>query len=72
MIISDKTSAFVSQVVKEVADVLGINLEQTTIKHAQTIGVLERTHASLKKALKTDTGERGSMWRNYVMSSLPT
>ena len=46
-VISDKVSVFMSQVIKEVAEVLGITLQHATTKHAQTIGMLERTHASL-------------------------
>ena len=65
-IISDKGSVFMSQVIKEVTEVLGITLQQVTTKHAQTIGLLERTHASLKKTLKVETGERRSMWHKYV------
>ena len=40
-----------SQVIKEVAEVLWTTLQHATTKHAQTIGMLERTQASLKKAL---------------------
>ena len=46
---SDKFSVFMSQVIKEVAEVLGITLQHGTAKHAQTIGMLERMHASLGK-----------------------
>ena len=55
-----------SQVIKEVAEVLGITLQHATTKHAKTIGMLERTHASLKKTLKIETGERRSMWHKFV------
>ena len=65
-IISDKGSAFISQVIKEVAEVLGITLQHATTKHAQTIGMLERTRASLKKTLKIETGEKRSMWHKYA------
>ena len=64
--ISDKGSVFMSQVIKEVAEVLGITLNHTTTKHAQTVGKLERTHVSLEKTLKIETGERRSMWHKYV------
>ena len=40
-LISDKSTAFTSHVIKEVAGVLGITLKHATIKHAQTIGLLE-------------------------------
>ena len=59
-------SAFVSQVVKEVAGVLSITLKNATAKHAQTIGTLEQSHASIKQALKTDTDERRSLWHKYL------
>ena len=51
-IISDKRKDFVSHVIKEVAGLLGTTLKQTTKNHAQTIGLLERSHASIKQALK--------------------
>ena len=55
-----------SQVIKEVAVVIGIYLKHATTKHAQTIGMLERSHLSIKQALKSETGERSFLWRKYV------
>ena len=57
-LISDKGTAFMSHKIKEVAVVLGITLKHATTKHAQTIGLLEQSHASIKQALKIETGER--------------
>ena len=56
---------------KEVDGVLGITLKhattkQATTKHAQTIGLLEQSHASIKPALKIETGERRTLWHKYV------
>ena len=65
-LISDKGTAFMSHVIKEVAGVLGITLKHATTKHAQTIGLLERSHASIKQELKIETGERRSLWHKYV------
>ena len=65
-LISDKCTAFISHVIKEVACVLGITLKHATTKHGQTIGLLERSHASIKQALKIETGERRSLWHRYV------
>ena len=65
-LISDKGTAFTSQVIKEVAGVLGVTLKHATTKHVQTIGLLERSHASIKQALKIKTGERRSLWHKYV------
>ena len=66
-LISDKGTAFVSHVIKEVASVLGITLKHATTKHAQTIGLLERSQASIKQALKIETGERRSLWQKNVI-----
>ena len=65
-LISGKGTAFMSQVIKEVTGVLGITLKHATTKHAQTIGLLERSHASIKQALKIETGERRSLWHKYI------
>ena len=66
MLISDKGTAFTSHVIKEVAGVFGITLKHATTKHAQTIGLLEQSHASNKQSLKTKTGERRSLWHKYI------
>ena len=60
-LISDKGTAFMSHVIKEVAGVLGI-----TLKHAQKMGLLDRSHASIKQALKTETGVWRSLWHKYI------
>ena len=65
-LISDKGSAFASHVTKEVAGVLDVNLKHATTKHAQKIGLLRRSHASIKQALKIETGERRSLWHENV------
>ena len=57
-LISDKGTAFMSHVIKEVAGILGITLKHASTKPAQTIGPLERYHMSIKQALKIETGER--------------
>ena len=48
-LISDKGTDFMSHVIKEAAGVLGITLRHATTKHAQTVGLPERSHASFKK-----------------------
>ena len=63
---SDKGSAFMSHVIKKVAGVLEKTLRHATTKHAQTICMLERSDASIKQALKIETGERRSLWQKYV------
>ena len=61
-----KDTSFMSHVTKEVAGVLGITLKHATTKHAQTSGLLEQSHASIKQALKIETGERRSLWHKNV------
>ena len=61
-IITNKGSQFKSEVKKQTTEVLGIQLKHATTKHAQTIGIMERSHASLKESLKIMTGERQTMW----------
>ena len=63
---SDKGRAFTSHVIKEVTGVLGITLKHATTKHAETIGLLERSHMSIKQSLKIETGERKSLWHKYI------
>ena len=71
LIITDKGSVFVSQVRHEVAEILGINLKHATTKHAQTIGVLERPHATIKTSLKMASGEYRKQWHKYLPIAIP-
>ena len=64
LIITDKGSLFVSQDILEVAEILGIYLKHATTKHAQTVGVLERAHATIKTSLKMATCEYRKQWHN--------
>ena len=56
----------VSQVTHEVAEILGKTLKHATTKHAQTIGVLERAHATIKKSSKMISGEYRKQWHKYL------
>ena len=69
-LISDKGTALTSHVNKEVAGVLGITLKHANTKHAQTIGLLERCHASIKQSLKIETAERRSLWHKYISNAV--
>ena len=70
-LVSYKGTAFLSHVFKEVAGVLGITLKHATTKHAQTIGLHEWSHESIKQALKIETGERRSLGHKYVKIAVP-
>ena len=65
-LITDKGSAFTSTIIAEITQILGITLECATTKHPQTIGKLERTHASLKTNLKMASGEYRRQWHKYL------
>ena len=56
-LITDKGTAFTSAIIAEIKHILGITLKCATTKHPQTIGKLERTHASLKTNFKMACGE---------------
>ena len=65
-LIKDKGTAFTSTLVAEVAQILGIQIKCATTKHPQTIGKLERTHASLKTNLKLASGDYRRQWHKYL------
>ena len=66
-IISDLGTQFNAHVTHEVAAELGIELKHATMKHAQTIGLLERTHASVKTHLKAATDEFRNNWHKCLL-----
>ena len=65
-LITDKGSAFTSTIIAEITQILAITLKCATTKHPQTIGKLERTHASLKTNLKMASGEYRRQWHKYL------
>ena len=68
-LITDKGSAFTPTIIAEITQNLGITLKCAkcaTTKHSQTIGQLERTHASLKTNLKMASGEYRRQWHKYL------
>ena len=66
LILFDKVSQFRSEIVVEITNILEIQIRHASTKHAQTFGILERTHASIKTAHKISTRERRSTWHQYV------
>ena len=65
-LISDTETAFTSKIIDEITKILGITLKCATTKRPQTIGKLERTHASLKINLKMASGEYRRQWHKYL------
>ena len=62
LVITDKGSVFVSHVIHEVAEILGINLKHAKTKHAQTIGVLQRAYTTVKTSSKMASCECRKQW----------
>ena len=65
-LITDKGTAFTSTSIAEITHILVITLKCATTKHPQTIGKMERTHASLKTNLKMACGEYRRQWHKYL------
>ena len=65
-LITDKGTAFTPSIIAELTQILGITLKCATTKHPQTIGKLERTHASLKTNLEMACGEYRRQWHKYL------
>ena len=70
LILSDKGSQCRSEVGAEITRILEIQINHASTKHAQRIGILERTHASIKTAIMMSTGKRRSMWQKYVQMAV--
>ena len=64
--ITDKGSVFVSQILHEVAETLGLTLKHATTEYTQTIGVLEGSHGAIKNSLKMTSGEYRKQWHKYL------
>ena len=66
LITTDQGSQFTSQMLHELADLLEIKLEHATLKHAQTIGVVERSHGPLKRYLHIYENQLQHDWHKYI------
>ena len=66
-ILTDKGTAFTTELLSELAKATDIHISHATIKQqAQTIGKIERTHAKLKKILKISVNADRPQWDRYV------
>ena len=65
-IVSDLGSTFVSELMHELTQLLDIELKHASLKHPQTIGVVERSHGPLKRILKINSKEPWNDWHKYV------
>ena len=65
-ILSDLGTSFVSELLHELTKLLEVQLEHASLKHPQTVGVVERSHSALKRILKLNTIEQWNDWFKYV------
>ena len=65
-IITDKGTAFTANTMTELMKTAGIQIEHATVKHAQTIGMVERSHQKLKQILKINVAADSPQWDKYV------
>ena len=66
VILTDKGSQFTSKLMKDTTDLLDIELKHATVKHPQTIGLLERSHAGIKKALRIYENSEHTDWHKFI------
>ena len=66
VILTDKGSQFTSKLMKDTTDLLDIELKHATVKHPQTIGLLERAHAGIKKALRIYENSEHTNWHKFI------
>ena len=59
-------TSFVAKLLHELTNLLEIKLQHASLKHPQTIGVVERSHSALKRILKLNTDEEWTKWYKYV------
>ena len=64
--ISDLGNAFTSEQMSELANVLEKQLKHCTLKHAQTIGLLEGNQAPLKHILRINQNQSSIDWHSYL------
>ena len=65
-ILSDLGTLFVSELMHELTNRLEIKLEHASLKHPQTVGVVECSDIALKRILKLNTTEHWNDWYKYV------
>ena len=65
-IMSDLGTQFVSELLHEITKLLEIKSSHATLKHPQTIGVVERSHAALARILKLNSNQAFTNWHKYV------
>ena len=71
-IITDKSTAFTSNIMTEIMRTAGIKIKHATVKHVQTIGMVELSHQRLKQDLKINVSAVSPQWDMYVNLAVMT
>ena len=71
-IITDKGTAFTSNQMTDLMQSLNITVKHATIKHAQSIGMVERSHSNIKRILKCNSNETSTDWHRYINMAVLT
>lgn len=66
IIATDRGSEFVAQVMKDVADLLGIQRLTSTAYHHESIGALENAHKTLGNFLRANSTEKRFTWSEWI------
>ena len=65
-VLSDMGTAFTAKIMTELSKLLEIPMQYATVKHPETVGSVERTHASLKQYLGIYENRLKKDWHTYV------
>ena len=65
-IVSDLGTVFIASLIHELALLLEVKLKRNTLKHAQSLGVVERAHGAFKRILKLNSSNQWSDSYRYV------
>ena len=65
-ILSDLGTQFVSDLFHELTQLLEIKTSHASLKHPQTIGVVERAHAALTRTLKLNSNQSFTNWYKFL------
>ena len=63
---SDLGTSFVAKILHELTNLLEIKLQHASLKHPQTIKVVQRSYSALKWILKLNTDEKWTTWYKHV------
>ena len=65
-LMSDLGTQFVSKLLHELTKLLEIKISHASLKHPQTIGVVERSRATLARILRLNSNQAFTNWHKYV------